>query len=283
MINILVTGSNGQLGKSIKDMEHKHSNFNFIFTDYQELDISDFNSVENFFKNNSIDFCINCAAYTAVDQAENNPEDAYQINELGVKNLATVIKNNQTILIHISTDFVFDGTKKEPYTEADSTNPLNVYGDSKLKGETHIQTILTNYFIIRTSWLYSEHGNNFVKTMLRLASEKNEIQVVNDQIGSPTYAKDLAEFILWIISENINDYGLYHYCNSGSISWYEFTLNIFKILNIHTKVIPTSSSKYKTLATRPLYSVLSTKKTEEVFNLKPKPFLTSLNNCLKHL
>ena len=209
MMNVLVTGSNGQLASSIKNLAKQYEGLHLIYTDYQELNICDLNQIDGFFKTHpKIDYCINCAAYTAVDKAETDVEKAFEINAKGPKNLALVCNAQDTILIHVSTDFVFDGDKTEPYTETDIPNPISVYGASKLKGEVEIQKELKKHFIIRTSWLYSEHGTNFMKTMLRLAETRDEISVVSDQTGTPTYAGDLADVILKIISSKDKNFGL---------------------------------------------------------------------------
>ena len=202
------------------------------------------------------------------------------MNAEAVKYLAETCKANNTTLIHISTDFVFDGTKGTPYTEEDLPNPINVYGASKLKGEQYIQEIMNNYFIIRTSWVYSEYGHNFVKTMLRLGTERDEISVVNDQIGSPTYAGDLAKAIMEIISAKTTSFGLYHYTNEGTTSWYDFAKTIFEIKEIKIKVNPISSNNYTTQAKRPMYSVLDKTKIKQVFNII---FLPNLENSLKEV
>ncbi len=206
-MNILVTGAHGQLGKCIQDLAKEHSKLNFIFTDYEDLDITKPEGVNEFFKNQIFDYCINCAAYTAVDKAEVEKDKAFLVNAEAAKYLAESCKEHGATLIHVSTDFVFDGEKGEPYTEEDKPNPINIYGASKLKGEQYVQNILEKHFIIRTSWVYSEYGHNFVKTMLRLAEERNEISVVNDQIGSPTYAGDLAKVIFTIILKEKTEYG----------------------------------------------------------------------------
>ncbi|WP_417872288.1 dTDP-4-dehydrorhamnose reductase [Xanthomarina gelatinilytica] len=266
MMNILVTGGDGQLATCIKDIASKE--LNFIYTDYLALDITCLDSMDSFFKTHSIAYCINCAAYTAVDEAESHPEVAFNINETGAKNLALVCKKHDTILIHISTDFVFDGTKSTPYTELDSPNPLGVYGASKLQGEKHIQSILSKYFIIRTSWLYSEHGHNFVKTMLRLFQERDLIKVVDDQMGSPTYAGDLALFIHRIIALKSPHYGLYHFSNLGATTWYGFAKAIQALSKSTTEVVAVPTSEFPTKAIRPRYSVLDTTKTQEVFGIE---------------
>lgn len=283
--SVLVTGSNGQLGRSLqKIVSEKSNNINFTFTSRDSLDISNSKELESFFKENPFDYCINCAAYTAVDKAEEEKERAFLINAEAVRTLAERCKKYNVTLIHISTDFVFDGTKGEPYVETDPTNPLNVYGASKLQGETYIEEILDNFFIIRTSWVYSEFGNNFVKTMLRLAKERDEISVVNDQIGCPTYAKDLAELISEIVYNDNEEFGLYHFCNKGVLSWYEFAKNIIDISELACEVKPIFSKDFKSLATRPKYSVLNTSKTISIFKeLKPKSVLHSLKNCLQSL
>ncbi len=281
---VLVTGSNGQLGKSILALskEKKNDNVNFTFSTKTSLNISNQEQVEAYFQSDNFTYCINCAAYTAVDKAEEEKEQAFLINSVGVKNLAEACKKHGVILIHISTDFVFDGSKREPYLETDVPNPLNVYGASKLEGETHIQSILKQFFIIRTSWLYSEHGNNFVKTMLRLGAERDEINVVNDQIGSPTYAKDLAEIILKIINSKNFQFGLYHYCNQGALSWYEFAKAIFNFSKIKILVKPIPTAGYPTPAKRPLYSVLSSSKMLQNSGIKEKSVLASLKICLQN-
>ena len=230
MTTILVTGGNGQLASCIKDVEKQYDDLNIIYTDHLELDIGELNQIQTFFKSNpQINYCINCAAYTAVDKAETEAEKAFEINATGAKNLAQVCNDHDAILIHVSTDFVFDGEKNEPYTETDVANPISVYGASKLQGEVEIQQALKEYFIIRTSWLYSEYGNNFMKTMLRLAETRDGISVVSDQIGTPTYAGDLAEIIIQIINTKTEKYGIYHYSNEGVASWFEFAKEIFKL------------------------------------------------------
>ena len=283
MMNVLVTGSNGQLGSCIKDIENQYEGLNFIYTDYQELDVCNLNDVEGFFKTKpKIDYCINCAAYTAVDKAETDVEKAFEINAQGAKNLALVCNEQGAILIHISTDFVFDGEKKEPYTETDVPKPISVYGSSKLKGEVAIQKTLKTHFIIRTSWLYSEHGANFMKTMLRLAETRDEISVVSDQIGTPTYAGDLAEVILNIISANNSKFGVYHYCNEGVSSWYDFAKEIFELHNLSVRLIPILSNQYPTAAKRPKNSALDTERTKEVFNIQPLKWKISLKKLIEN-
>ena len=260
MKQVLVTGANGQLGNSIKRISTNFKDLKFVFTDVADLDITSSEEVNTFFESNALDYCINCAAYTAVDKAEEEVDKAFLINATAVKNLAEACQTTGAVLIHISTDFVFDGTKRTPYTEEDTPNPLSVYGKSKLKGEEYVQEICDRHFIVRTSWLYSEYGNNFVKTMLRLAETRKQISVVNDQIGSPTYAGDLAEFILKVISSESTAYGLYHYSNSGAISWYDFAVEIFRQFGKEIDVQPIKTKDYPTAAKRPKFSVLKTEK-----------------------
>lgn len=268
MTTVLVTGANGQLGKSIHRIASNYPELKFIFTDVADLDITNSEVVDVFFQSNKMAYCINCAAYTNVDKAEEEVDKAFLINATAVKNLAESCRNSRTVLIHVSTDFVFDGTKESPYTEEDTPNPLSVYGKSKLKGEAYIQEIWDKHFIVRTSWLYSEYGSNFVKTMLRLAETRDEISVVNDQIGSPTYAGDLASFLLEIIDKSSKDYGLYHYSNEGSISWYDFAVEIFKQHIKAVRVVPIPTSAYPTAAKRPAFSVMDLSKADDSLNLK---------------
>ena len=268
MTTILVTGGNGQLASCIKDVEKQYDDLNIIYTDHLELDICNLNQIQTFFKSNpQINYCINCAAYTAVDKAETESEKAFEINAIGAKNLAQVCNDHDAILIHVSTDFVFDGEKNEPYTETDVANPISVYGASKLQGEVEIQQALKGHFIIRTSWLYSEYGNNFMKTILRLAETRDGISVVSDQIGTPTYAGDLAEIIIQIINTKTEKYGIYHYSNEGVASWFEFAKEIFKLTKNKIKVNPIPSIEYLTPAKRPKYSVLDKKKIIDVFKI----------------
>ncbi|WP_341215807.1 dTDP-4-dehydrorhamnose reductase [uncultured Wocania sp.] len=283
MIKVLVTGANGQLGHCIKDIQKKYSHISFVFTDYKNLDICDEKAVSHFFQENEpFHYCINCAAYTAVDKAEEEKEKAYNINAFGPKHLALACKMYDTILIHVSTDFVFDGLSSKPYTEKDGTNPISVYGKTKLQGELLITGILKEHFIIRTSWLYSEHGNNFMKTMLRMAETRNEISVVGDQMGTPTYAKDLAKTTLKIIDSGINDYGIYHFSNCGETSWHGFAKAIFQETNIQIKVKEVKTEEYFTLAKRPAFSVLSKKKTIGLLGIKIPHWRNSLKIALRN-
>ena len=291
-MRILVTGKNGQLGRSIHKVVNITNSGNqlsneFIFVGREELDLSDENNINNYFYNNGkFDVIINCAAYTAVDRAEEEQALANQVNHLAVKQLATVANRQKAKLISLSTDYVFDGESDKPYAEKDEVNPINVYGKTKLAGEDSIQKIMpTDAIIIRTSWVYSEYGNNFVSSMLRLEKERSELSVVNDQIGSPTYAADLVEMILTIIDhESFRRMGqktqIYHYSNAGKCSWYEFAKEIFSLKKIECRVSPITTDQYKTLARRPKCSLLDNKKIEKKFSIKLKHWKDSLSTCL---
>ena len=281
MIKALVTGGNGQLAQSLKDVVNHQDELDVDFQDLPDLDITNKQQLESYFLNNELDYCINCAAYTAVDLAEEQSDLAYAVNAEGPKYLAEVCQKHQVTLIHISTDFVFDGQKRIPYLETDAPNPLSVYGASKLQGERNIQDVMDTYFIVRTSWLYSEYGNNFIKTMLRLSETRDEISVVSDQIGSPTCAGDLAEVLIKIVLSSSISYGIYHYSNGGIVSWYDFAVEIFKQLGKTIEVKPIKTKDYPTAAKRPEYSVLNTQKIEKEFetqNLNWRLSLTNINN-----
>jgi len=283
MSNILVTGGNGQLGSEIKELSISCTNGSFFFTDVSDLDITNYTAVAAFIKTNSIDVIVNCAAYTAVDKAESEPELADAINHLAVKNLAIIARERGAKLIHISTDYVFDGTGHKPYVETDTPNPQSVYGQTKLDGELAMQAINpANSIIIRTSWVYSNFGSNFVKTMLRLGKEHEKINVVSDQIGSPTYAGDLAKAILEILPQIKNEQvAIYHYTNSGICSWSDFAKAIFQIKGVEVMVHPILTSQYPTLAKRPQYSVLENSKIKKKFNLNMSYWVDSLKNNLE--
>ncbi len=264
---VLVTGANGQLGKSLEFISVNYPDIQFNFFSSSDLDITDRQKIEQVFNSIKPDFCINAAAYTAVDKAETEQDKATLINVLGVKYLAEICLVFKTKLIHISTDFVFDGDKNIPYTEEDITNPQGIYGRTKREGEQAVQSILEEHFIIRTSWLYSQFGNNFMKTMLRLAEDRSSLSVVNDQIGTPTHAVDLAEVIVEVILSESKNYGIYHFSNEGSASWFEFAKKIFEInkVSIDLKSIP--SSEFPTPAKRPKYSVLDKSKIKKEFKI----------------
>jgi len=281
---VLVTGADGQLAQTIKELYYKNKdNIQFVFVNKKQLDITNFSKVSAFFSEHSFQYCINCAAFTNVDGAETSKALAFSINANAVKHLAKCCKVSNTVLIHISTDFVFDGLKLEPYTELDHTNPLSVYGRSKLEGENIINQIVNNYFIIRTSWLYSEYKSNFVMAMLNLATYKDDINVVNDQIGTPTNANDLARAIIMIINNKDKNYGIYHYSNLGETSWYGFAKEIFKLTNAPITLNPIDSGAYFTKAKRPMYSVLDKTKISTVFDINILDWKESLKNHIKTL
>jgi dTDP-4-dehydrorhamnose reductase len=275
---VLVTGTNGQLGQAIQFIAKNHSEIQFVFCSSSELDISNEQNCKTIFSKYQPNYCINAAAYTAVDKAETESEKAHAINVIGAKNLAEVCKANNTVLLHISTDFVFDGmlsprAQSRGYSETDIPNPNGVYGQSKLDGEKGIQQTFSNYFIIRTSWVYSQFGNNFLKTMLRLASERDSLSVVNDQIGTPTNAVDLAETLLAICEYHSQNqtktiFGIYNFSNEGQCSWFDFAQKIFEVNRITIELNPIPMSNFPTPAKRPAYSVLDKSKIKEVFGLK---------------
>ena len=269
MNNILVTGGNGQLGSELREIAPKHQDYNFLFTDVKDLDITNHTAVAAFIKSNNINVIINCAAYTAVDKAEQQKDVANAINHLAVANFAQIAKDKNIKLIHISTDYVFDGTNHKPYVEIDTPNPQSVYGKTKLDGELALQQINpANSIIIRTSWVYSKFGNNFVKTMLRLAETRDEISVVADQVGTPTNAANLAKAILNILPQIKNEtVELFHYSNEGVCSWYDFAKAIFEIKGISIKVNPIETKQYPTPAKRPFYSVLNKTNIKEKYLL----------------
>lgn len=277
---ILVTGSNGQLGKELQEIAPSFPFFDFIFLSRADLPIHHFELVRNFFKGYHPQYLINCAAYTAVDRSEQEKDKAFQVNGEAVGVLAAICKEQHCKFIHISTDYVFDGTSSVPYKEDSPTNPQSVYGASKLEGEKQALQFNSDSLIIRTSWVYSEFGKNFVKTMLKLLREKEEINVVNDQIGSPTYAKDLAEAILQIISSQDWQPGIYNYSNDGVISWFDFAEHIKKLSGSSCKINPIPTSGYPTAAKRPAYSVLDNSKIQQTFNIGTKDWKKSLTQCL---
>lgn len=284
MSNILVTGSHGQLGSELKDIS-KDYQYNFFFTNKDSLDITNEEIIKNFVKSNNIDIIINCAAYTAVDKAEEDTDNANKVNHLAVENLAQVSKDNNIKLIHISTDYVFDGTNYKPYSEDDTTNPQSVYGQTKLDGEKALQEINpSNSIIIRTSWVYSSYGNNFVKTMLRLGKEKESLGVIFDQVGSPTYAKDLAKTILDIIPHiSNNKVEFYNYSNEGALSWYDFAKEIMRMAKLDCSINPIETKDYPTPAKRPHYSLLNKSKIKKEFNISISYWKDSLDICLQQL
>ncbi len=265
MKKILVTGAKGQLGKCIKDAAQQFSGLDFYFTERDQLNIDEGASVKQYFQNNRFDYCINAAAYTNVEQAESDQETAYITNAEGVKHLAEACAKSDTILIHISTDYVFDGEQQIPYSEKDTTHPISVYGASKLKGEQYIQEICEKYFIFRTSWLYSQYGHNFLNSMLRYAEEKRALTITTEQLGTPTNANDLADVLLSIIDSGSEKYGLYHFSNEGSATWYDFAKAIFTYSEQIENVTLGKTEHYRTFAQRPAYSVLNKEKFLENF------------------
>ena len=284
MHNILVTGSKGQLGSELREISENYK-YNFYFTDKEKLDITDENDIELFVKSNNIDIIINCAAYTAVDKAEEDETNANMVNHLAVKYLSQIAKDNNIKLIHISTDYVFDGRNYKPYSEDDRVDPNGVYGKTKLDGEDAMREINPlNSIIIRTSWVYSSYGANFVKTMLRLGKDRDEIGVIFDQVGTPTYAGDLAKTILEILPKiDNNKVELYNYSNEGVLSWYDFAKEIMKMSKLECKVNPIETKAYPTPASRPHFSLLNKSKIKETYNIEIPYWKDGLDRCLKKM
>jgi dTDP-4-dehydrorhamnose reductase len=283
MKNILITGCNGQLGNEMQLQAAKNTQYNYFFTDVAELDITNRDAVVSFVKDNEIDCIVNCAAYTAVDKAEENEELANLLNNIAPGYLAEAVETRGGALIQISTDYVFDGTAHIPYKETEPTCPNSVYGRTKLAGEQNAQAHCKNTVIIRTAWLYSIYGNNFVKTMIRLGKEKEQLGVIFDQIGTPTYAGDLADAIMTVINKGIVP-GVYHFSNEGTISWYDFTKAIHRIAGINTcKVNPLHTEEYPTPAARPHYSVLDKTKIKQTYGIEVPYWEDSLADCIAKL
>ena len=287
---ILVTGSNGQLGKSIKSLvEENLLQHTFTFITKNELNFLDIKNIHNYFKTHNYDLIINCAAYTQVDKAESDEKKANLINNLALEVISNIAIKKNIKLIHISTDFVFNGLKQQKYTESDTPSPLNIYGKTKLAGENVILKIMRkNAIILRTSWVYSEYGNNFVETIINLAKENTHLNIVSDQIGSPTYANDLAKTILKIINdENFNDIDfsskVFNYSTSGGCSWYDFAKEIIKVSKINCKIEPIKTQDYPLPAKRPKFSILSKKKIKKEYDLEIKHWKDSLKICLENL
>ena len=291
--SILITGKSGQLGRTLQKIAGEYAQYDFTFVGRDQLDLASPKSIADFFKDMHFDAIINCAAYTAVDMAESEPELADQINHFAVKQLADIAKAQNSFLIHISTDYVFDGTNYKPYVETDKTNPINTYGLTKLKGEQAMQAAGCAGAIIRASWVYSEFGNNFVKTMLRLAQERDSLNVIYDQIGSPTYATDLAYAILATLNsehtnmnESVNggvkwsNLNTFHYSSEGVCSWYDFAKAILEMRNIECKLNPIETKDYPTPAKRPNYSVLNKAKIKTISQIQVSYWRDALNNML---
>jgi len=286
-MNILVTGERGQLGSELKDLASKYSQHTFFFEGSKTLDITDAHLVESYISTNNINSVINCAAYTAVDMAETNGEKAESINVYGVENLITALSKNQGKLIHISTDYVFKGENFIPYTETQKVDPIGVYGKTKRDGEELVLNSNLESVIIRTSWLYSSYGANFVKTMLRLGRDKSELGVIFDQVGTPTFARDLAKVCLEILSvknKRIDHSGkMYHFSNEGVASWYDFSKAIMEFAELDCYIKPIETIDYPTPAKRPYYSILNKSKIKSDFNLVIPYWRDSLKECINDL
>ena len=283
MHNIIVFGASGQLGQCLQLVSQEKGIEAIHFLPEASANILDQQMLQDIFKKYQPAYCINCAAYTAVDKAEDEIEPARKINRDGAKNLALLCREYHSTLIHISTDFVFAGNGNQPLSETAETKPISVYGLTKLEGEQAIQNLVHQYFILRTSWLYSEYGNNFVKTMLRLGREKDELRIIWDQLGTPTYGIDLAHCILEIISTGNQDYGIYHYSNEGATSWYDFAQAIFDLSAVSVKVLPVRTSEYVTKATRPPFSVLDKTKIKNTLKIGITYWRDSLATCISRL
>lgn len=282
-MNILITGCNGQLGNELQLLKKNYSEHTFFNTDVHELDITNAEAIDKFVSSNNIDIIINCAAYTAVDKAESNKELCQVLNADAPAYLAKAISKRNGWMIQVSTDYVFDGTKNTPYVETDSPCPNSVYGSTKLDGEKAVEQACKNTMIIRTAWLYSSFGNNFVKTMMRLGKEKDELNVIFDQIGTPTYARDLAIAIMTAVEKGIVP-GIYHFSNEGVISWYDFTKAIHRLSGITScHVRPIHTEEYPTAATRPHYSVLDKTKIKKTYGIEIPYWEDSLAECINIL
>ncbi len=277
---ILVTGANGQLGMELQQLAKAYPLFEFIFTTREEMPLDNPDAISSFIANHQPQYFINCAAHTAVDKAESEKELAYKINAEAPGIIAKACQENNVQLVHISTDYVFNGMGSVPYKESDATDPVNLYGDSKLQGEKKVMEFNPGSIIIRTAWVYSEFGKNFVKTMLRLMTDKDQISVVSDQSGTPTYAADLAKAILQIISSGQWTPGIYHFSNEGNITWYDFAVAIKELSGNNCKVNPITTSQYPTPARRPVYSVLDKSKIKKTFGITIPEWKESLAVCI---
>lgn len=283
MSKILIIGAGGQLGQCLKTVAERRGINTIVFPNEQDANILNLSGLNTLLAAEKPDYVINCAAYTAVDQAEDEVELAKAVNETGASNLASACLANNAVLIHVSTDFVFEGNAIKLLIETDVAKPINVYGQTKLDGEKAVESILAKYFILRTSWLYSEYANNFVKTMLRLGAERDELGIIADQVGTPTYAIDLANAIFDIIDSKSESYGLYHYSNEGVTSWYDFAKAIFDISNTQVKANPIPGSAYPTKAARPAFSVMDKSKIKNTFNLAIPYWRDSLVACISKI
>ncbi len=283
MSKILIIGAAGQLGQCLKTVAERRNITDIVFPTEQEGNILDNELLVQLFEREKPNYVINCAAYTAVDKAEDEKELSKAINETGAVNLAKACGTFGTTLVHVSTDFVFEGNEVKLLKEDDEANPINVYGQTKLDGELGIIASLPAHFIIRTSWLYSEYANNFVKTMLKLGSERDELNIIADQVGTPTYAIDLANAIFDIIQSGLKNYGTFHYSNEGVTSWFDFAQAIFEISKTSVKVNPIPGSAYPTKAKRPAFSVMDKSKIKSTFNLTIPYWRNSLEECIKQI
>ena len=280
-MKVLVIGSEGQLGSEFKRISKNYYNVSWFFSSVKVLDLSDLNSINNYLSNINPSVIVNCAAYTNVDKAETESKLANTINYRAVDIISGWTSENNKKLIHVSTDYVFWGISSIPYSENSKTKPINEYGSSKLKGEIACLKNDPNSTVIRTSWLYSSFGKNFVKTMIDLMKKNDSVKVVKDQIGSPTYAYDLAKVIIKIVMNSENKSGLFHYSNEGEITWFEFARSIRELYNLDCKIIGVSSKEFKTLAKRPKYSLLNKSKIKTTFNLEIPDYKQSLKNCIE--
>ena len=283
MSNILVFGASGQLGHCLKAVSLKNRFRGLIFPPEDQADILDLDKLDKLFNEYKPTFAINCAAYTAVDKAEDDIDLCRKINRDGAENLARLCEQYGSTLIQVSTDFIFAGNTVTPLSEDDVAEPINIYGVTKLEGERAVIAATERYYILRTSWLYSEYGNNFVKTMIRLGNEKDELKIIADQIGTPTYAIDLAGCILKIIEMDNKQYGIYHYSNEGVTSWYDFAMGIFDINKISVNVYPVRTSEYVTRAVRPAFSVMDKAKIKKTFGIEVPYWRKSLEQCIQVL
>lgn len=280
MQTILVTGCNGQLGSEMQVAANRFPSFQYIYTDVAELDICDKNTLDAFVKENAVNIIVNCAAYTAVDKAEDDIELCYKINRDAVKNIGEVASENNLKVVHVSTDYVFDGTNYLPYTEDLPVCPATVYGKSKLEGEQALMESCGQAVILRTAWLYSSFGNNFVKTMIKLGTERESLNVIFDQVGTPTYAADLADAILCLLSNETFVPGIYHYSDEGVCSWYDFTKTIHRIAKVTCNVQPIETKDYPARTPRPHYSVLNKSKIKSTYNISIPHWEESLEKCI---
>jgi dTDP-4-dehydrorhamnose reductase len=283
MNKTIVFGASGQLGQCLKKVSADKNIDFLIFPEESEGNILDVEGLDKLFTKHQPAYAINCAAYTAVDKAEDDVETAVKINKTGVENIAALCAEYNTTLIQISTDFVFKGDRATPLNEGDKAEPISVYGQTKLDGELVIPGLTDKYFILRTAWLYSEFANNFVKTMLKLGADRDELKVIADQVGTPTYAMDLADCIVTVIQSGSTSYGVYHYSNEGVASWYDFARAIFDISETDVKVIPVPTSEYVTRAVRPAYSVMDKTKVKKTFNIEIPYWRDSLQYCISQL